>query len=152
VRKKIGAMLQASILFIFHISILVFIWFCYFRFGDILSNGKNPDNYVSVVTHFGGSDKTSSPASRFDVDPLPIIVLVVLTIVTMISFWYIRYYHLGYIVSYARRPTAAKGDDIKLKQTLMEDFKVYRDPQFSEVHDYLTEYLFIGNAYIQDDE
>jgi hypothetical protein len=150
VRKKIGVMLRESILFLFFLSILVFFWFCYFKYGDILSNGKNPDNYISVVKHFGGGDSTSSPASRFDVDPLPIIMLIALTIITMISFWYIRLKHLGYVLSYSHIPTAAKADDIKLKQSVMKDFKVYKDPQFSEVHDDLTDYLFIDNAFIHD--
>ncbi len=152
VRKKIGVMLRESILFLFYLGILVFFWFCYFKYGDILSNGKNPENYISVVKHFGGSDSTSSPASRFDVDPLPIIILIALTIVTIVSFWYIRLNHLGYVVSYALIPTAAKVDDIKLKQSVMKDFKVYKDPQFSEVHDYLTDYVFIGDTFIHDCE
>jgi hypothetical protein len=150
VRKKIGVILRESILFLFYLSILVFFWFCYFKYGDILSNGKDPDNYISVVKHFGGSDSTSSPATRFDVDPLPIIMLIALTIVTIVSFWFIGLKHLDYVVSYALIPTAAKVDDIKLKESVMKGFKVYKDPKFSEVDDYLTDYLFIDNPFMHD--
>jgi len=142
-RKKIGAMIRVSLMSIIHLCILAVSWFCYFKFGDLLSNGKNPDNYVSVVKHFGGGNSTSSPAWLFDVDPLPIIVLIMLIIFSIAYFWYIWLFHIGDLVHFAIKHTAANSNDLLIKQTAMGDFKVYRDPQFSEVHESHTRYLFI---------
>jgi hypothetical protein len=140
--EKKHALLKVSLLTLFHLTILALLWISEVRYGKLLSNGRDPDSYVTVQKHFGIASSSSNPALLFEVDPLPFIALGLLIIISVVYIWYIRNYHIWKIANYAQKPIGEKSNDLKEIHTKMNGFKVYRDSRFSQIDQSLTASLF----------
>ena len=126
------------------------LWMCYIKYGEQLSNGKNPDNYIVSVHRVGGTVSSYS-ASRFDVDPLPFWALTALIAVSCLFAWMIYLSCPGLFDAFRRvgsgnywRYLESLRKELQVTQyaTNMADHKVYVDTQFSKTDTSLTSQLF----------
>jgi hypothetical protein len=123
-------------------AVILSSWFCFFEFGDRLSNGKDPHDYTVITQHAGGTSDSRS-ASLIDVDPHPFFAFLGVIVVTWAGAWLLKAFG-GDLLDDACAPTKQS------QERLMSEFqanrlaagqsdrKVYSDPKFTQVETTLT--------------
>ena len=146
-QEKRQAVLRPLFILFSLLLIISSLWICYIKFGEYLSNGKDPANYT-VFTQRPGGITSSYSASRIDVDPLPVVALVGLIAVSGLFAWMISCAYSDALIPVLRRSSMWRykylRKEFQTNQHAMSlsERKVYQDTEFTKIDNHLTYELF----------
>jgi hypothetical protein len=151
--KKVITIVRTTLQILIPYGAVIMLWYCYITYGQLLSNGKNPDSY-NVMTKRIGGDWNIYSATRIDVDPLPVVAMLILTVVSIFVLWFCANLFVPHIFEIIKRPTRESEEIFRRSlvdvQSTIRKTRAYKDRELTETDEELTDYLFVRALTVND--
>lgn len=135
---------------IFYMFAVSLVWFVYIRSTNVTNDGADPSTWY-LLTHCDGGCQIIHPASHIYTDYVPYIALFTFSVILGLCVWSCCHVFFCDLINDIRTPTKDVLEKLKDKHRARQDAmkhadrKVFRDPNFAHVDNYMT-YIVFGSA------